>query len=34
MYTRPDAVAAKEGMDSLQDPIAQTKARQVRMRFL
>lgn len=31
MLTRPDAVAAKEGMDSLQDPAAQSKARQVRM---
>lgn len=31
MLTRPDAVAAKEGMDSLQDPSAQSKARQVRM---
>ncbi|CBX96998.1 hypothetical protein IAQ61_008055 [Plenodomus lingam] len=30
MMTRPDAVAAKEGMDSLQDPVAQTKARQTR----
>jgi len=30
MMTRPDAVAAKEGMDSLQDPVAQSKARQVR----
>jgi protein NRD1 len=29
MMTRPDAVAAKEGMDSLQDPAAQSKARQV-----
>lgn len=29
MLTRPDAVAAKEGMDSLQDPAAQSKARQV-----
>ena len=29
MLTRPDAVAAKEGMDSLQDPVAQSKARQV-----
>lgn len=32
MMTRPDAVAAKEGMDSLQDPTAQSKARQVRAR--
>ena len=31
MLTRPDAVAAKEGMDSLQDSVAQSKARQVRM---
>ncbi|KAJ4308772.1 hypothetical protein N0V94_009212 [Neodidymelliopsis sp. IMI 364377] len=30
MMTRPDAVAAKEGMDSLQDPAAQSKARQTR----
>jgi protein NRD1 len=30
MMTRPDAVAAKEGMDTLQDPAAQSKARQVR----
>ena len=30
MMTRPDAVAAKEGMDNLQDPAAQSKARQVR----
>ncbi|KAJ4988997.1 Rpb7-binding protein seb1 [Stagonosporopsis vannaccii] len=30
MLTRPDAVAAKEGMDSLQDPAAQSKARQTR----
>lgn len=30
MLTRPDAVAAKEGMDSLQDPVAQSKARQTR----
>jgi protein NRD1 len=29
MLTRPDAVHAKEGMDNLQDPIAQSKARQV-----
>jgi protein NRD1 len=29
MLTRPDAVAAKEGMDNLQDPAAQSKARQV-----
>jgi protein NRD1 len=29
MLTRPDAVAAKEGMDSLQDPVALSKARQV-----
>ena len=29
MLTRPDAVAAKEGMDSLQDPAALSKARQV-----
>jgi len=34
MLTRPDAVAAKEGMDSLQDPVAQTKARQVRIPFV
>jgi protein NRD1 len=34
MLTRPDAVAAKEGMDTLQDPIAQSKARQVRVYFL
>jgi hypothetical protein len=34
MLTRPDAVAAKQGMDSLQDPAAQSKARQVRMLFL
>ena len=31
MLTRPDAVAAKQGMDSLNDPAAQSKARQVRM---
>lgn len=31
MMTRPDAVAAKEGMDNLQDPAAQSKARQVRV---
>lgn len=30
MLTRPDAVHAKEGMDNLQDPAAQSKARQVR----
>lgn len=30
MMTRPHAVAAKQGMDSLQDPIAQSKARQTR----
>jgi len=30
MLTRPDAVAAKEGMDGLQDPAAQSKARQTR----
>lgn len=30
MLTRPDAVHAKEGMDNLQDPVAQSKARQVR----
>ncbi|KAF1844899.1 uncharacterized protein K460DRAFT_365844 [Cucurbitaria berberidis CBS 394.84] len=30
MLTRPDAVAAKEGMDNLQDPTAQSKARQTR----
>lgn len=30
MLTRPDAVHAKEGMDNLQDPGAQSKARQVR----
>ncbi|KAJ4332141.1 hypothetical protein N0V95_009728 [Ascochyta clinopodiicola] len=30
MLTRPDAVAAKEGMDNLQDPAAQSKARQTR----
>lgn len=30
MLTRPDAVAAKEGMDRLQDPAAQSKARQTR----
>jgi protein NRD1 len=29
MLTRPDAVAAKEGMDNLQDAVAQSKARQV-----
>jgi protein NRD1 len=29
MMSRPDAVAAKEGMDNLQDPTAQSKARQV-----
>jgi hypothetical protein len=34
MLTRPDAVAAKEGMDTLQDPVAQSKARQVRMYLL
>lgn len=33
MLTRPDAVAAKQGMDTLQDPAAQSKARQVRMLF-
>ena len=31
MLTRPDAVAAKQGMDNLNDPAAQSKARQVRM---
>jgi protein NRD1 len=31
MLTRPDAVAAKEGMDTIQDPAAVSKARQVRM---
>ncbi|KAF2024976.1 hypothetical protein EK21DRAFT_117230 [Setomelanomma holmii] len=30
MLTRPDAVHAKEGMDNLQDPAAQSKARQTR----
>ncbi|KAH8706963.1 hypothetical protein GQ44DRAFT_743421 [Phaeosphaeriaceae sp. PMI808] len=30
MLTRPDAVHAKEGMDNLQDPVAQSKARQTR----
>lgn len=30
MLTRPDAVAAKEGMDNLQDAAAQSKARQTR----
>lgn len=30
MLTRPDAIAAKQGMDNLQDPVAQQKARQVR----
>ncbi|KAF1829061.1 hypothetical protein BDW02DRAFT_510868 [Decorospora gaudefroyi] len=30
MLTRPDAVAAKEGMDILNDPSAQSKARQTR----
>ncbi|KAF2688953.1 hypothetical protein K458DRAFT_414623 [Lentithecium fluviatile CBS 122367] len=30
MLTRPDAVAAKEGMDSIQDPMAVSKARQTR----
>ncbi|KAL5115810.1 hypothetical protein ACEQ8H_006305 [Pleosporales sp. CAS-2024a] len=30
MLTRPDAVHAKEGMDNLQDPAAQAKARQTR----
>ncbi|CAE7196026.1 hypothetical protein P3342_010012 [Pyrenophora teres f. teres] len=30
MLTRPDAVAAKQGMDTLQDPAAQSKARQTR----
>lgn len=30
MMTRPHAVAAKQGMDALQDPVAQSKARQVR----
>lgn len=34
MLTRPDAVAAKQGMDNLNDPAAQSKARQVRARFL
>jgi protein NRD1 len=29
MMTRPDAVHAKQGMDNLQDPVAQSKARQV-----
>lgn len=33
MLTRPDALAAKQGMDSLNDPVAQSKARQVRMVF-
>lgn len=31
MLTRPDAIAAKEGMDNLQDPAAQSKARQVQL---
>ena len=30
MLNRPDAVAAKEGMDAIQDPSAMAKARQVR----
>lgn len=30
MMTRPDAVAAKNGMDNLNDPAAQSKARQTR----
>ncbi|KAL6708260.1 hypothetical protein ACN47E_003184 [Coniothyrium glycines] len=30
MMTRPDSVAAKDGMDSLNDPVAQSKARQTR----
>ncbi|EAT91390.2 hypothetical protein SNOG_01741 [Parastagonospora nodorum SN15] len=30
MLTRPDAVHAKEGMDNLQDAVAQSKARQTR----
>lgn len=30
MFTRPDAVAAKEGMDNIQDSATQSKARQVR----
>ncbi|EMD59437.1 hypothetical protein COCSADRAFT_258656 [Bipolaris sorokiniana ND90Pr] len=30
MLTRPDALAAKQGMDSLNDPVAQSKARQTR----
>ncbi|OAK96534.1 hypothetical protein IQ06DRAFT_255894 [Phaeosphaeriaceae sp. SRC1lsM3a] len=30
MMTRPDAVHAKQGMDNLQDPVAQSKARQTR----
>lgn len=34
MLTRPDAVHAKEGMDSLQDPGAQSKARQVRPKLV
>ncbi len=29
MLTRPEAVSAKDGMDALQDPVAQSKARQV-----
>jgi hypothetical protein len=33
MLTRPDAVHAKEGMDNLQDPAAQSKARQVRTSY-
>ena len=34
MLTRPEAVAAKDGMDALQDPVAQSKARQVSLMFL
>lgn len=34
MLTRPDAVAAKEGMDNLQDAAAQSKARQVGFSYL
>jgi protein NRD1 len=33
MLTRPDAVAAKEGMDAVQDPTAVSKARQVSRRL-
>jgi hypothetical protein len=33
MLTRPDAVAAKEGMDAVQDPTAVSKARQVSQQF-